>query len=571
MTQFRRATSPPAIRFAPKSLVVAMVVAVTTVLAGCSGLGVEPPGRLSTVGANSDINPHDPATLASGGNLRLALAAFPNNFNPLQIDGNTGDNASILKPTLPRAFTIGPDGSATVNHDYFTDVQLTGTSPQVVTYTINPKAVWSDGTPITWVDIASQIKATSGANKDFAIASPNGSERVAGVTRGVDDRQAVITFAKPYADWRGMFAGNGMLLPASATSSPEVFNKGQLSGPCPSAGPFVMSRVDRGAQRITLTRNPRWWGAAPRLDSISYLVLDDSARIPALRNNAIDATGLGSIDELVLARRTKGIDIRSAPSVAWSHLTFNGAPGSILADRDLRRAIARGIDRQKIVSVIEHGLVPHPVPLNNRIYVEGQAGYQDNSAGYGYDPATAAEALDALGWKLLAGKAFRERDGKPLVVRDVFYDAQGTRQIGQIAQKTLADIGVKLDLVPASGADLFSQYVIPGNFDIAEFSWLGDAFPLGSLTQIYAAAGESNFGKIGTPQIDAQIDATLNELDPARARAAANELDRMLWAETFSLPLAQSPGNIAVRNTLANFGAAGLADLDYTSIGFLKR
>ena len=95
-----------------------------------------------------------------------------------------------------------------MNTDYFTDVELTSTNPQVVTYTINPKAVWSDGTPITWEDIAAQINATSGKDKAFAIASPNGSDRVASVTRGVDDRQAIMTFAKPYAEWRGMFSGN---------------------------------------------------------------------------------------------------------------------------------------------------------------------------------------------------------------------------------------------------------------------------------------------------------------------------------------------------------------------------
>lgn len=57
-----------------------------------------------------------------------------------------------------------------------------------------------------------------------------------------------------------MFAGNGMLLPASMTATPEAFNKGQLDGPGPSAGPFVVSALDRTAQRIVLTRNPRWWG-----------------------------------------------------------------------------------------------------------------------------------------------------------------------------------------------------------------------------------------------------------------------------------------------------------------------
>ena len=107
-----------------------------------------------------------------------------------------------------------------------------------------------------------------------------------------------MTFAKPYAEWKGMFAGNTMLLPKSMTANPEVFNKGQLNGPGPSAGPFMVSALDRTAQRITVTRNPKWWGTPPLLDSITYLVLDDAARIPALQNNTLDATGVVSLDEL---------------------------------------------------------------------------------------------------------------------------------------------------------------------------------------------------------------------------------------------------------------------------------
>jgi len=556
-------------RTRPLPLVIVVLLAIIA-LAGCSTQYRGSSAGAPKLGAANDLNPRNPATLKDGGNLRLALTAFPDNFNSLNIDGNTVDTASILRPTLPRAFIVGPDGSTTVNHDYFTDIQLTGTNPQVVTYTINPKAVWTDGTPITWADIAAQVTATTGKDPRFQIASPNGSERVASVTRGVDDRQAVMTFARPYADWRGMFAGNGMLLPKVSTSDPEMFNKGQLNTPGPSAGPFVISNVDRGAQRITLTRNPKWWGARPLLDSITYLVLDDAARIPALQNNAIDATGLGSIDDMVRARRTKGVDIRTAPSPTWSHLTFNGATGSILADPALRHAVAMGIDRQTIVTVLQHGLVENPAPLNNHIYVAGQEGYQNNSGGTPFDPAGARRELDALGWKLPAGRAVRERNGHPLTIRFVFYDASSGRQIAQLAQKTLGDIGVRLDLVVSSGADFFSQYIIPGNFDIAAFAWQGDAFPLSGLTQIYASDGESNFGKIGTPEIDAKIEQTLDELDPAKAQALANQLDRMLWAETFSLPLAQSPGNAAVRSTLANYGPAGLGDLNYTTIGFTR-
>ena len=546
-----------------------IVLAVSLSISACSSGGdYLPPGPSTAVGATSDVNPQNPATLRDGGDLRLALTEFPPNFNTLHIDGNSADVGGMVKATLPRAFVIGPDGSTTVDTDYFSSVELTGTNPQVVTYTINPKAMWSDGTPLSWEDIASQIHATSGADKTFAIAGTNGSERVKSVTRGVDDRQAVVTFAKPYAEWRGMFAGNSMLLPKRMTATPEAFDKGQLSSPGPSAGPFIVSSLDRTRQRIVLTRNPKWWGERPRLDSITYLVLDDAARLPALQNKAIDASGIDSLDQLTIARRTKGISIRRAPTPTWNHFTFNGAKGSILADPALRHAVAEGIDRQSIAAVTQHGLSSNPAALNNHIYVEGQQGYEDNGGVVAYSPEKAKQELDALGWKL--NGQFRERDGQLLVVRDLFYDAQTSRQFGLIAQHSLAYIGVKLELSAKAGSGFFTNYINVGAFDIAQFGWMGDAFPLSSLTQIYASAGESNFGKIGSAEIDAKIEQTLEELDPAKARALANEVDKLIWAEGFSLPLIQSPGNVAVNSSLANFGATGLADLDYTAIGFMR-
>jgi peptide/nickel transport system substrate-binding protein len=546
-----------------------MLATLVLALSGCAAVDITAPEGVSAVGTASDINPQDPATLRDGGNLRLSMSQFPPNFNPLHIDGNLAENAAMLKATMPRAFIIGPDGSATVDTDYFTSVELTGTNPQVVTYTINPKATWSDGTPVSWHDIASQIHATSGADGGFAIASTNGAERVASVTRGVDDRQAVVRFAKPYAEWRGMFAGNSMLLPHSMTADPDTFNKAQLRRPGPSAGPFMLSTLDRTSQRITLTRNPHWWGKPPKLDTITYLVLDESARMPALQNHTIDATGVATLDQLTIARRTEGIAIRRAPTPAWNHFTFNGAPGAILSDKALRLAVMRGIDRTTIAKVTQRGLTADPVPLNNHIYVAGQEGYQDNSKVVAYDPERATRELDALGWKL-HGK-FREKDGQPLVIRHLFYDASSTRQFAQVAQHNLAQIGVKLQLDSKAGGGFFTDYVNVGDFDIAQFSWVGDAFPLAGLNQISASYGEANFGKIGSPEIDAKIEETLQALDPALARARANEVDALLWAEGFSLPLIQTTGNVAVRSSLANFGAPGLADLDYTAIGFMKQ
>ena len=254
--------------------------------------------------------------------------------------------------------------------------------------------------------------------------------------------------------------------------------------------------------------------------------------------------------------------------MSWYHFTFNGAPGKILADPALRRAVAKGIDRNTIAAVTQRGLSDNTVPLNNHIYVAGQEGYQDNSGVVAFDPEKAKQELDALGWRL--NGQFREKDGQQLVIRDVLFDSLATRQYAQIAQNSLAQIGVKLELDIRPAAGFFTDYVTVGNFDIAQFAWSGDAFPLASLTQIYRTGAESNFGKISSPAIDAKIEETVGELDPAKARTLANELDKMLFEEVFSLPLTQSTGNLAVRSNLANFGAFGLADADYTKIGFMK-
>ena len=142
----------------------------------------------------------------------------------------------------------------------------------------------------------------------------------------------------PLVDWKGIFAGSTRT--AERLDSTLVFSKGR-SAAGPSAGPFIVSNLDRGAKRITLTRNPKWWGEPPLLDSITYLVLDDAARIPALQNNTIDASGLATLDEMQIARRTEGITIRRAPGLSWYHFTFNGAEGKILEDPALRRASPR--------------------------------------------------------------------------------------------------------------------------------------------------------------------------------------------------------------------------------------
>ncbi|MGV9540390.1 ABC transporter family substrate-binding protein [Nocardia beijingensis] len=548
------------------------LVALALIAAGCASSADDSAAGLSdALGTTSDINPKNRDEVRDGGNLRLAVTSFPSNWNTLSADGNDGEISDIERPLMPRAFDIDAAGNLTVNHDFFTDVALTGTNPQQVTYTINPEAVWSDGSPITWEDIASQAHALSGRDKRFLIAITYGFEFVEKVERGVDDRQAVLTFNHPFGEWRGQLAGDSALFPKSVTADPESFNKSLVDRLGPSAGPFVVQSTDRTQGRIVLSRNPKWWGDTPKLETITVSVLDQAAWASALRNNELDLIRLSSIDEVKAVRNTGGLVIRRAPGNRWRHITFNGAPGSILADPKLRVAIAKAIDRRGIATATQNGLVENPKPLNNHIFLQGQDGYQDNSAPVAYDPDQAARELDALGWKLNGD--VREKDGRKLEIRDVMYNDPLWIQIAQIIQQNLARIGVRLIIDTKPGAGYFTNVIIPGDFDAAQFVFTGDAFYLSDIRQIYYYDPndlQGNYGRIGSPELNALIERTLTELDPKKMIELANEVDRKVFEEGHSLPLTQSDGSFGARADLANIGSPGLASYDYTKIGFVK-
>ncbi|MEV6428465.1 ABC transporter family substrate-binding protein [Nocardia sp. NPDC051463] len=542
------------------------VVALGMIVAGCSSSDVA--SGTSTIGNTNDINPKDRSELRDGGNLRLALGAFPSNFNYLHVDGGTDDGAIVIAPTMPGAFVSDAAGRLTVDHNYFTDIELTSTAPQQVTYTINPKAVWSDGNPITWEDLRSQAAALSGKDNAFLVSSTAGFERVAKVERGVDDRQAIVTFDKPYAEWQGQFSP---LYPKAVTANPDAFTHLDLNSLSVSSGPFVITAIDRAQNRITLNRNPTWWGDTPKLDTITLSVLDHSAMLPAIQNNELDYGYMSGIELVTAAKNSKNVVIRRTPEPSWSHLTFNGAPGALLSDPQLRIAISKAIDRQGLVTAAQNGIVTDPKPLNNHIFMAGQNGYQDNAGPIAFDPAEAARMLDALGWKLNGD--VREKDGRKLEIRDVMYQQDQWVQTAQIVQQNLAAVGVKLTIQTVPGSGLFKDVIDPGNFDIAQFSWGGSILPLTGLPQIYAYNPENlqgNKARIGSPELNDLIDKTISELDPDKAIALANQCDQMIFAEGYSIPLQQASGTYAVRENLANYGAFGLASPDYTKVGFLK-
>jgi peptide/nickel transport system substrate-binding protein len=545
-----------------------LIATLALVLVSCGG-GNSAVGPASKIGA-IDIGAMPAQALRDGGTFRWTLDYLPPNFNGNQVDGADRNTADVLGSVLPTLFHAQPDGTVRINEDYLKSAELTSTTPQVVTYTLRDEANWSDGTPITWQDFRAQWQALNGGNKAFLISSSTGYANIGSVTRGTSDKQAVVTFATPFSDWQSVFSP---LYPASTNTNPTVFNTAWTQAIPITAGPFKVAQIDRTANTITMVRDEKWWGRKPRLDRIIFRGIPTLAQFDAVANNEADFVDIGpDLNSFARAQSAAGVTVRKALAPNYRHITFNGKPGTILADQQLRIAIQKGINRQAITQALIGRIVPGVAPLGDHIFMQGQHGYQDNSQATAYDPAAASRMLDQLGWTR-QNQGVRSKGGKQLEIRDVIpTETAVSDQEARQVQQFLAQIGVKVDITPVPLSDFFDKHLIPGNFDITHFSWIGTDFPVSSSGSIYGTRGDTqqNFGGIGNDTINNLYAEANREFDPARKIALANQIDQEIWKTGHSLLLYQRPNVVAVRTGVANFGAFGFADTIYTDIGFTR-
>lgn len=516
--------------------------------------------------------------IQDGGTFTWTTDNMPVNFNYHQLDGTEVATSDISKVLTPSAYFADGAGNPIWSRDLLaSEPTVTQTPKQLVTFDINPKAAWYDGTPITWEDFHWQWRANNGTDKRYQIASSNGWEAIESVQRGKDDREVLVTFAKPYADWPAIFS---QIYPASTNRDPNIFNEGWKDWPLTTGGPFKIENIDNTSKTVTLVRNERWWGNPAKLDRIVYRIIDPDAQIDALANGEIDAMDVGpDVNKFNRAKDIEGTEVRIAGGPNFRHLTMNGTSPN-LRDVRVRQALSMAISRPAIARALLAPLGMRAEPLGNHIFMSNQEGYRDNSGEVGtYNPERAKQLLDEAGWKMDGN--IRKKDGKPLEIVAVIPSAVNTsRQETELMQNMLAQVGVHLDIHTVPSPDFFAKYITPGQFDFTVFAWIGTPYPMSSARSLYStptknANGEmdiqQNYARIGTPEIDQLFDEATQELDLPKAREIANHLDALLWQEVHSLTLYQRPEIVVTKSNLVNFGAFGFADWIPEDIGWAKK
>jgi peptide/nickel transport system substrate-binding protein len=494
------------------------------------------------------------AGIRDGGTVTFAANGEPTGFNP-HTSVNAGPAVQdVVGNVYPSVFRPQPDFSVRLDSELMEGAELTAEEPQTVTYRIRGGAVWSDGTPISDDDFAYLWQRSNGSDRRVDVVSTIGYQDIERVTGSPDGKTVTVRFARPFADWRSLFSN---LLPSHHVErQPGRWKTGLDRRPeqIPSGGPFQIARHDRG-QSLTLERNPRYWGRPAHLDRLVLRLLPDAmAQADALRNDEVDVIYAPSpqVDVVRLVEGLPGVASEVRLGLGFEHLTFNLAH-PILRDLAVREAIALAVDRQQLLDRTVGQISDKAQVLGNRIWLVGQAGYEDHSDGSGRgDVAAAAARLEQAGWTEGAG-GVRVRNGRKLLLR--YTTTQGVRvreQAGELLQDQLARVGIDLELRPTASDTLFGDQLPDGGFDIAAFAWVGNPFTVSGSRDTYVTGADLNYGRFTDPEVDALFEQATAELDPDRSTALANQIDRKLWEGLPSIPLYQRATILAWRDTLRN-------------------
>ncbi len=338
---------------------------------------------------------------AQGGAAAVDLDQPWSGFNPNTPAGAASSTTALLSSVLPSAYVINAKLVPEVNSNLLVSVETTSTSPLTIQYVISPKAVWSDGVPVSADDFIYAWQSQRGIGVDVdgqpdQVASTLGYRDIASVVGSQDGKTVTVTFSTPYTDWRDLFDG---MVPAHIAKRVGWSTGFDQFNPAVdlSAGPYLLHSVAPGGTAV-LVRNPSWWGTPGVLRQVTVTVAHHPSAwvgdLSAGNQVAADVTdfGLGTLNQVSSLPNTQSV---LKPSLSSLELDFD-VTSPLMRHTATRQAVAHLIDQTALLDHTFGSVDPDLVVSQDHLATPDQSSYQPSSAAGEYstpDPAVADHLL----------------------------------------------------------------------------------------------------------------------------------------------------------------------------------
>ena len=274
----------------------------------------------------------------------------------------------------------------------------------------------------------------------------------------VDPYTVRITIERPYAP----FLSNLATFPVSIVSPSAVKKWGAEFARHPvGTGPFRFVEWSPG-ERIMLAANPNYWGGAPKIQHLVFVVIrDPRQRLVALEGGAIDVAETLSPEDLQFVALHPELKLLHVAANNVGYLAMN-TQHPPFDDVRVRRAVNYAINKTALVKLIYQGLgrpASSPLPPSLWSHVDEDL--------YHYDRA---EAM-----RLLAEAHYVQPQKRPkLYVMDTgrpYMPAPET--VARIIQHNLRDVGMDVEIV-VNDFDTHVHLTQNGVHDLCLLGWSAD-------------------------------------------------------------------------------------------------
>ena len=350
-------------------------------------------------------------------------------------------------------------------------------------------------------------------------------------------------------------------------------------------GPYKMSARTPG-QSVDFTAVSNWWGTPkPTLKNIHLdIIKDASSRETAFEQGKYDANGLGGYANLVVddilrikASPTLSKQLLLHPKVRTTWVDFNlvhdaarQAAGPFLdsngpSAKDLRKAFALAIDKDKLAQTVCQGLVC--VPATGGLITKGLKGYLgDNTDPLAkFDPTTAKQLLKNA-----------DPDGSKTKGLIYWYDPENplNKNVAtNLQDQWQTNLGVSVAIQPESHSQFIKDY-LSGKFVMHRAGWQADYdHPQDWIDNLWGKLAGCPDSNCGSGYDSAQYDQLAAQADAkplADALPIYKQLEQMLQDEVAYIPLYYSVGAFMFKPYVKGAGTNNFFDYWWNEISILQ-
>jgi peptide/nickel transport system substrate-binding protein len=497
-----------------------LTVAAALALAACGG------------GTSGDTG----AKVGRGGTLKIATAHDITSFDQLKMV----DNESIRVISQITEGLFKTDGKGRLQPWLAT---LDEVSADGLTHTLKLRSgvVFSDGKPLTSKDVKFTLEqAKKSLQWGFIVANIKSID-------APDDGTVVLHLKQPSASLHADLAlfVNGIV--------PDDFggvSQAQFAQHPVGTGPFMLSRWDKGT-RVVLERNPRYWQQGrPILDSVELVgVPDDNSRVTQLRGKQVDIAANPLWPQLDSLDRAPGMSVGEYALARVDTLELNTKKAPF-TDRRVRQAVSLAINRAAIVKA---SLAGRGEPASS--FLAPSVPFY--SANPSPPPAQA----------LAQAKQLMAQTGAPKGTIELllFSGDAVASTIGQVIQQNLAQIGLKVKLLPLDQSTVLDRNQ-NGNYTAALSYLTSDILDPSELAAFYV--GTNGFSTYSNPPELAKLaEQASQEQDKTKRAELYTAMQRGVIDDYGFIPVQVEPWVWGVSDRVHGFTVNGTGIFDLSTVG----